>query len=176
MILVYAFSNTWATNISRRTLSELEKLIKAIPLLSSKEGLGVDFVPIHGHPRDFFKRKIDGRQYNLIIGLGDYFGPSDKIRIETQAKNVYGQTSISPLYPIYLDVNLPNIDNIDSSQFKISSSAGTYNCNWIIFQTQLYLNHKSPKTFHLFFHLPKMQSASILATNIYNLLISNNLL
>ena len=42
MILIYAFSNQWGTNISRRTLLELQKIISPVfyPSLS-REGKGV---------------------------------------------------------------------------------------------------------------------------------------
>jgi len=168
MILIYAFTNHWGTNVSNQTLLHLQQLLPQAP--------DIIFKKIYFHPKDFFRHEIDGRQYDLIIGLGDYYGTFDKIKIETQAKNVYGQSSINPFYPIYLDVNIPNIDNIDNSQFKISSMAGTYNCNWILFQIQLYIDHKSSQTKQLFFHLPKRHSASALAQNIFTLLCDNKLI
>lgn len=169
MILIYAFSNQWGTNVSNQTLLKLQQLLPSSP--------DITFKKIYFHPKDFFHHEINGRQYSLIIGLGDYFGPSsDKIRIETQAKNIYGHQSINPLHPINLDVNLPNIDNIESSRFKISSFAGSYNCNWILFQIQLYINRKSPLAHQLFFHLPKKHPASVLAQNIVTLLQDNKLI
>lgn len=168
MILVYAFSNRWGTNVSSQTLLKLQALLP----FSDK----INFQKIYFHPRDFFRRYIDGSHYDLIIGLGDYYGPLSKIKIETQAKNVYSQQSIEPFYPIKIDLNLPNIDNLDSSSFIISSNAGTYNCNWIIYRIQLYLNHRSPSTCQLFFHLPPKTSASLLAADVYRLLSDNSLL
>ena len=45
MILVYAFSNRWGTNIARRTLGELQKI-----LVSREE---INYQVILGHPRVF---------------------------------------------------------------------------------------------------------------------------
>ena len=162
MILIYAFSNQWGTNISRRVLLELQKLLSKSPLsqpeadppLAEKEGKGFSFEFIHFHPRTFYKKYIEHNIYSLIIGLGD--GPKyiEKIKIETQAKNAYNDQSIYPFAPILIDLNIPVIDNFNSDYFKISSNMGTYNCNWIAFSTQLYLNQNNLNTSHLFFHLP----------------------
>ena len=94
MILIYAFSNQWGTNISRRTLLELQKLISPFRqgemsrsdrgVLTSKNKLDIKFQLIHSYPQEFFIKYIQGNQYDFIIGLGDH--PSDKIRIETQTK------------------------------------------------------------------------------------------
>ncbi len=174
MILFYAFSNRWGTNISRCTLSELQKLLT--PLLSSKEGLGVDFELIYFHPRDFFRQHIAYQNYSLILGLGDYYGQSTRIHLETQARNSYNNQPIYPFSPILLDLSLPNIDNLDSSIFKISSTMGSYNCNWIAYRTQLYLNQKKLTTSHLFFHLPQKSNATRLAVSILSLLSLNQLI
>ena len=69
MILIYAFSNQWGTNISRRTLLELQKIIK---------NPDVDFQIVYFHPRQFFKKYIDFHNYDLILGLGDLYGNFSK--------------------------------------------------------------------------------------------------
>lgn len=167
MILLYAFSNRWGTNISRRTLSEIQKI-----LLDPN----INYQPIFYHPSQFFRKFIEYQNYSLIIGLGDYYGPSQKIHIETQAKNSYNNQPIYPFSPILLDLNLPNLDNFDSNFFKISSNMGTYNCNWIAYRTQLYLNQKHLPTHYLFFHLPPKSNARFLADNIITLLKDNHVL
>ena len=175
MILIYAFSNQWGTNISRRVLLELQKNLLALP--SSREGrVGFDFQLIHFHPRNFYKKYIEHNIYSLIIGLGDSYGLLSKIKIETQAKNAYSDQSIYPFAPILIDLNLPVIDNLNSDHFKISSNMGTYNCNWIAFSTQLYLNQKNLKTKHLFLHLPPKSNASVLAKQILELLSQNHII
>ncbi|MCX6726256.1 MAG: hypothetical protein NTY75_00355, partial [Candidatus Shapirobacteria bacterium] len=70
---------------------------------------------------------------------------------------------------------LPNVDIYDSNFFQISSTMGTYNCNWLAYKTQLYLNQHSPETFHLFLHLPQKSNAGILANNIARFLSDNGL-
>ncbi len=165
MILIYAFPNQWGTNISRRTLLELQKIIK---------GSDFKFQLIRSYPKEFFRKYIQGNQYNLIIGLGDC--PSEKIRIETQAKNAYNDKSIYPFSPILLDLSLPALDNFDSQFFVISSNMGTYNCNWMAYSIELNINQKRLNTKQIFLHLPKKSNASFLANQINNLLLLNNLI
>lgn len=164
MILIYAFSNPWGTNISRRTLLELQKIIHYSD---------INFQIINSYPQQFFQKYIHNYHYDLIVGLGD--GVSDKIRIETQAKNAYNNKSIYPFSPIFIDLSLPNVDNYDSSIFAISSNMGTYNCNWMAYATQLYLDQKKLSTSHIFLHLPKKANASFLASQIKSLFESNNI-
>jgi hypothetical protein len=166
MILIYAFSNRWATNISRRTLTELQKIF---PLPQ------IDYQIVSFLPKDFFHKHIDHHHYSLIIGLGD--GPkfSDRIHIETQTKNSYNDQSIYPFSPILLDLNLPNVDIYDPRYFKISANMGTYNCNYLAYLTQLYINQHSSATFHLFLHLPPRFNANILAERISELIQNNHL-
>jgi pyrrolidone-carboxylate peptidase len=167
MILIYAFSNQWGTNISHRTLLELQKIIKI---------KSFDFHLIHFHPNQFFQKYISRNQYDLIIGLGDLYGNFSKIRIETQAKNAFNNQPIYPFSPILVDLNLPNLDNFDANYFAISSRMGTYNCNWIAYSIQLYIDQKHPETKQIFLHLPKRSNATFLASQIKNLLELNNLL
>lgn len=164
MILVYAFSNNWGTNISRRTLLEFQKL-------TSRPD--INFQIINSYPQQFFQKYIHNYQYDLIIGLGD--GMSGKIRIETQAKNAYNNRSIYPFSPIFIDLSLPNLENYNPDYFCISSNMGTYNCNWMAFSTQLHLNQKNLSTSHIFLHLPPKSNASFIATQIKNLLDSSNI-
>lgn len=177
MILIYAFSNQWGTNISRRTLLELQKLItpKFYPSLS-REGKGVGFELIRFHPRQIFQKYIVRNQYDLIIGLGDTYGDFSKIRIETQAKNAYNDKSIYPFSPILIDLSIPLIENYDSNYFAISSNMGTYKCNWMAYSTQLHIDQKHLDTKQIFLHLPKKANASLLASQIKNLLELNNLI
>ena len=92
MILLYAFSNRWGTNISRRTLIDIQKLLAAplsrgaVRRTEGFEPVGVDFELV-SFPKEFFHKHIEHHQYSLIIGLGDGSKFSDKIHIETQTKN-----------------------------------------------------------------------------------------
>jgi hypothetical protein len=180
MILLYAFSNQWATNISRRTLLELQKLLNQNTIIPPlvKEGVGGDFVfqIIRFHPKDFFQKYIRNNKYDLIIGLGDYYGNISKIKIETSARNAYDNRSIYEFAPINLELSLPSLDLVDPQNFIISENMGTYNCNYIAFEIQRWINDHSPHTKQLFFHLPKSQNASLLAGNLLDLFKNNNLL
>ena len=181
MILIYAFSNQWGTNISHRTLLELQKILKnsASPLNQGEmpEGQrGFDFKLIYFAPKPFFQKYIARNQYDLIIGLGDMYSDFSKIRIETQAKNAYNNQPIYPFSPILIDLSLPNLDNFDSNYFAISSSMGTYNCNWMAYSTQLHIDQKHLATKQIFFHLPKRSNATFLASQIKNLLELNNII
>jgi len=167
VILIYAFSNHWGTNISHRTLLELKKLINYPD---------INFQLIYFHPKQFFRKYIEHNPYSLIIGLGDGSKFAHKIHIETQAKNAYNDDTIYPFSPIFLDLNLPVVDNYDSQYFQISSNMGTYNCNWLAFSTQLSLNQRSAETLHLFLHLPQLANATILAEKIKDLLDLNQML
>jgi pyrrolidone-carboxylate peptidase len=167
MILIYAFSNSWGTNISRLALNELQKNL---------DNSQIRFLPIVGYPHQFFQKYIQNSHYDLIIGLGDGSKFISKIKIETRAKNVYLDKEIYPFSSIFLDLNLPVIDNFDSEFFQIGSNMGTYNCNYLAYQTQLYLNQKSPQTKHLFLHLPQKSKASFLTEKITQLLIDNKIL
>ncbi len=172
MILFYAFSNPWGTNISRRTLLELQKIL--FPSCQRGGQGEICFRVINSYPQEFYKKYISNDRYKLIIGLGD--GMSDKIRIETQAKNAYNNKEIYPFSPIFIDLNLPNVDLYDPNIFSISSNMGTYNCNWIAFSTQLLIDQKKLSTKHLFLHLPKKANATFLATNIKKLLLDNQII
>ena len=167
MILIYAFSNQWGTNISHRTLLELQKNYQNYP---------IEFRLIYFDPKSFFQKYISHNQYDLIIGLGDIYSDFSKIRIETQAKNAYNNQPIYPFSPILLDLSLPNLDNYDSQFFVISSSMGTYNCNWMAYSTQLHINQKHLDTKQIFLHLPKKSNAAFLANQIKNLLQLNHLI
>lgn len=178
MILLYAFSNQWGTNISRQTLLHLQELLGPQPTIS--------FQRLLFHPKNFYQNHIVNHQYSHIIGLGDYYGTADRIILETTAKNVYGAAPIHPLLPITIDLNVPPSllqGRVPAGQvgfaresLKISHNAGTYNCNWLMFNTQHYLNLHSPSTFHLFFHLPKMHRPSLLAGQLADILDSLGIL
>ena len=168
MILIYAFSNQWGTNISRRTLSELQRYLP--------QSLGINYQVILGHPRSFANKYIRNDEYDLIIGLGDFYGDGNKIRIETVARNVYGKESIYPLAPIKIELNLPEIEMYEPSVFEITENMGTYNCNWIAFEIQLVLNKRKLKTKNLFLHLPKRAKANFTAKNIADLIEANQML
>jgi len=62
------------------------------------------------------------------------------------ARNVYGKESIYPLAPIKIELSLPEIEMYEPSIFEITENMGTYNCNWIAFETQLILNKRKLKT------------------------------
>ena len=168
MILIYAFSNQWGTNVSRRTYSDLQKYLP--------QSLGINYQVIFGHPRNFVNKYIRNDIYDLIIGLGDFYGDGEKIRIETIARNVYGKESIYPLAPIKIELSLPEIEMYEPEMFEITENMGTYNCNWIAFETQLIINKKKLKTKHLFLHLPKKSNSMMVARNIANLIESNQML
>jgi len=168
MILIYAFSNQWGTNISRRTLSEIQRYLP--------QKLGINYQVIFGHPRTFANKYIRNNEYSLIIGLGDFFGDTEKIRIETIARNIYGKESIYPLAPIKIELSLPEIEMYEPEFFDITENMGTYNCNWIAFETQLIINRRKLETKNLFLHLPKRCKAKILAKNIVDLIEANQML
>lgn len=168
MILIYAFSNQWGTNISRRTLSDIQRYLP--------QSLGINYQVIFGHPRSFANKYLRNDEYSLIIGLGDFWGVGEKIRIETVARNVYGKESIYPLAPIKIELSLPEIEMYEANNFEITENMGTYNCNWIAFETQLILNKRKLETKNLFLHLPKRGKAKILAKNIVDLIEANQML
>ncbi|MFA6519093.1 MAG: hypothetical protein WCV93_05635 [Candidatus Shapirobacteria bacterium] len=170
MTLLYAFSNPWGTNISHLTAIALAK---AVPKDIKNK---INFQLIPSYPQPFFRKYIQNNQYDLIIGLGDGMKFLQTIKIETRAINSYCHQSINPLLPIYLDLSLPPVDNFDSRQFSIGTNMGSYNCNWIAFQTQYVINTKYPKTKHLFLHLPPRASAITLATNLISFFHANRLL
>lgn len=168
MILIYAFSNQWGTNVSRRTYSDLQRYLP--------QSLGINYQVIFGHPRIFANKYIKNDIYDLIIGLGDYFGDGEKIRIETIARNVYGKESIYPLASIKIELSLPEIEMYEPTMFEITENMGTYNCNWIAFETQLILDKRKLKTKHLFLHLPKRVNSGFLAKNIADLIEANQMI
>lgn len=168
MILIYAFSNQWGTNISRRTYSDLQRYLP--------QSLGINYQVIFGHPRSFANKYLRNDEYDLIVGLGDYFGDGEKIRIETVARNVYGKESIYPLAPIKIEFSLPEIEMYEPSMFEITENMGTYNCNWIAFETQLIINKRRLRTKHLFLHLPKRTNSRVLAKNIADLIEANQMI
>lgn len=147
---------------------ELQKLLS--------DNLDIKYQLVSYDFKRFFEKYIKNDLYDLIIGLGDSYGNFNKIKIETQAKNVYGNESIYPFSPIFLDLNIPLIDYYDSHVFAVSSNMGTYNCNWIAYSTQLSLNQKHLETKHLFLHLPPKASAAVLAREIRSFFENNKVL
>ncbi|MFZ2152646.1 MAG: hypothetical protein WAV41_01135 [Microgenomates group bacterium] len=141
---------------------------------------------VYFHPKTFFNKYIKsfctpspllkGDRGGLIIGLGDFFGDITKIRLETITHNQYAQNSIYPFSPINLDISLPPLEDIDERIFTVSEHMGKYNCNWIVYSTELYIRQHAPATKQLFFHLPRSQNATILASQIYNLLNNNQII
>lgn len=168
MILIYAFSNQWGTNVSRRTLSEIQRYLP--------KDLGINYQIIFGHPRTFINKFIRNDVYDLIVGLGDFYGEGEKIRIETIARNVYARETIYPLAPIKLELSLPEIEMYEPTVFEIGENMGTYNCNLIAFETQLILNNRKLKTKHLFLHLPKRAKTNFIARNITDLIEVNQMI
>ena len=168
MILIYAFSNQWGTNVSRRTYSDLQRYLP--------QSLRINYQVIFGHPRTFANKYIRNDVYDLIVGLGDYFGDGEQIRIETIARNVYGKEPIYALAPIKIELNLPEIEMYEPTVFEITENMGTYNCNWIAFETQLILDKKKLKTKHLFLHLPKRANSKFLAKYIKDLIEANQMI
>lgn len=159
MIFVYAFSNHWSTNISCRTLLELQRQIDKPDIIFQK---------IYFHPKSFFQKHILNKQYSTIVGLGDFFGNITKIRLETIAHNRYGNRPISANAPFQIRLNTgPLTYNPD---INITQNMGNYNCNWIAYQTQTYLTSNHFPTRHLFFHLPKKQPPQIISKYIANFL------
>jgi hypothetical protein len=175
-ILVYAFSNQWGTNISRRTLLELQKKIIYSPSCQRGGQGEIYYQIIRFHPRAFYQKYILHSHYSIIIGLGDFWGESGKTRIETRALNKFGDQSIDSFSPVTLELSLPILDLVDSQKFFISEHMGTYNCNWIAFQIQKEINSRCPDTRQLFFHLPKNTNAQNLASDLTDLLLKNHLL
>lgn len=168
MVLIYAFSNQWGTNISRRTLSDLEAYLG--------KNQKVIYQVIFGHPRTFINKYIRNDVYDLIIGLGDFYGEGHKIRIETVAKNVYGKETIYPLAPIKVELSLPEIEMYEPEFFEITENMGTYNCNLVAFEIQLAINKRNLKTKNLFLHLPKRANSRLIAKNIANLIEANQMI
>ncbi len=168
MILLYAFSNPWGTNISRRTFSDLQKQINNFQ--------NIRYQTIFGHPRTFFQKYIPNDSYDLIIGLGDGGDRLQKISIETIATNRYGHQPIYEFSPFKLELSLPTLDLVDSSNFQISEFMGTYNCNFMAYSIQNHINQHKLSTQQLFFRLPKRATSALLAFQLANLLTANQII
>ncbi|MCL4384135.1 hypothetical protein M1116_01660 [Patescibacteria group bacterium] len=168
MIFVYAFSNQWGTNISLRTLIDLQDELKNYPEILYQK--------IDQYPQSFFDEFLRNKTYSAIIGLGDLTGSFDKIKIETQAANLYGRHSIIPLADPVLKLDLPLLEKVDRDTFIFGQNMGTYNCNWLAYQIQSLINQKKLTTLHLFFHLPRDSVSKNNAKGIANLLIENGVL
>lgn len=162
MTLIYAFANRWSTNISARVLLEFQH-IQAGKVPCKGKG-GTQYQRVLGHPKAFFQTHIHNKIYDKIIGLGDFYGNFPKIRLETVAKNQYGYKAISTNSPYQISLNTPPLSY--NPNIVISKNMGNYNCNWIAYQTQFYLNSKNLDTIHLFFHLPKKHSPILLANQL----------
>lgn len=163
MILIYAFANRWSTNISARVLNELNNS----SLVKGRPG-GVSFQKIYGHPKSFFQSRIYGKNYQKIVGIGDLYGNFSKIKLETIAKNQYSYKPISTNSPYQIPLNTGPLSYLPD--IVISKNMGNYNCNWIAYQTQLYLNSHNLFTQHLFFHLPKKFPPTITTSTLINLI------
>lgn len=167
MILVYAFANQWGTNISRRVIAELEKTIG---------NDGVNYQIVYFSPQRFFDKNINGSNYDLIVGLGDFNGNIFKIRMETVAHNRYGEKSINPLSPYCLELSMPEIDIVDTNKFSVGENMGSYNCNFMAYRIQEMINNHQPNLKQLFFHVGKRTEAKSAANSIAEILKNNKLL
>jgi len=167
MILVYAFANQWGTNISRRVLAELEKIL-------GKNNINYQIV--YFSPERFFNKNINGSNYNLMVGLGDFNGNIFKIRMETVAHNRFGEKSINPLSPYCLELSMPEMDIVDTRVFSVGENMGSFNCNFMAYKIQEMINSHQPNLKQLFFHIGKRSEAKIIAKNIADLLKNNNLM
>lgn len=169
MVLVYAFSNQWGTNISRRVLTELEKILG-----SAKQN--VNFQIVYFSPQRFFDKYVNGSNYDLIVGLGDFNGNIFKIRMETVAHNRFGERSINPLSPYCLELSMPEMDIVDTNKFSVGKNMGSFNCNFLAFKIQEMINSHQPNLKQLFFHIGKRSEAVCAAKNIANLMVVNKML
>jgi len=167
MILIYAFANNWGTNISRRVLRELE-------LLLGKDNINYQIV--YFSPQRFFDKNINGSNYDLIVGLGDFNGDIYKIRMETVAHNRFGEKSINPLSPYCLELSMPEMDIVDNNIFSVGENMGSFNCNFLAFKIQEMINNHQLNLKQLFFHIGKRSQANTVAKNIAELLTYNNLM
>ena len=168
MILIYAFSNRWGTNTSSRTMLALQEELKRYPDILYRK--------VYFNPKFLFNEYIHNKQYTAIVGIGDYNSTYDRIKIETLAANLYGRHSIIPNAPAEINLDIPLIDNLDTSIFCIGQKMGNSNCNLIAYQIQSYINQKTLTSYHLFFHLPNKTSSADNAKSIANLLITNRVL
>ncbi len=167
MILIYSFANSWGTNISRRVLAELERIL-------GKEKINYQIV--YFSPQKFFDKNINGGNYDLIVGLGDFSGNIYKIRMETVAHNRFGDKPINPLSPYCLELSMPEMDIVDSNVFGVGENMGSYNCNFMAYKIQDYINKHNLNLKQLFFHIGKMAEAKSVANNIADLLVVNKML
>lgn len=167
MILVYAFSNQWGTNISRRVLSELE-------LILGKNNINYQIV--YFSPQRFFDKNLNGSNYDLVVGLGDFNGNIFKVRMETMAHNRFGYKPINPLSPYCLELSMPEMDIVDSNKFAVGENMGSYNCNFMAYKIQEIINNHQPNLKQLFFHIGKRSEAKITAKNIANLMVVNKMI
>ncbi|MFA7301486.1 MAG: hypothetical protein WC069_04205 [Candidatus Shapirobacteria bacterium] len=167
MILVYAFSNQWGTNISRRVLAELEKIL-------GKDNINYQIV--YFSPQRFFDKNIKGSNYDLIVGLGDFSGNIYKIRMETIAHNRFGEKSINPLSPYCLELSMPEMDIVDTDKFSVGENMGSYNCNFMAYKVQEMINSHQPNLKQLFFHIGKRRVAKTVAVDIADLMTNNKML
>ena len=164
MVLVYAFSNRWGTNAARRVLNEWEKISQRV---------NWEFRPVYFYPQEFFRKQIEGRKPVLIVGLGDGLG--ERVRIETRAKNSYNERPIEALSPIWLDLSMPEVDNIDGRQFEISGNMGSFNCNWMAYKIEWYIRRHNLETRQLFLHIPRRILAGEMAGEIERLVKENEI-
>ena len=167
--LVYAFSNQWGTNISRRVLRELELLIG-----SARQN--INFQIVYFSSQRFFDKNINGSNYDLIVGLGDFGGDIFKIRMETVAHNRFGKRSINPLSAYCLELSMPEMDIVDTNKFGVGENMGTFNCNFLAFKIQEMINNHQPNLKQLFFHIGKRRIAKAAAIDIAELLEINKML
>ncbi|OIP87266.1 hypothetical protein AUK05_01625 [Candidatus Shapirobacteria bacterium CG2_30_35_20] len=167
MILIYAFTNNWGTNISRRVLVELEKILNTDK---------INYQVVYFSPQRFFDKNINGSNYDLIVGLGDFYGNIFKIRMETVAHNRLGDKTINPLSPYVLELSMPEMDIVDTNKFSVGENMGNYNCNFMAYKIQEMINNHQPNLKQLFFHIGKRSEAKTVAKNIAELLKNNNLI
>lgn len=167
MVLVYAFSNQWGTNISRRVLSELE-------LLLGKDN--INYQIIYFSPQRFFDKNINGSNYDLIVGLGDFGRDIFKVRMETVTHNRFGDKPINPLSPYCLELSMPEMDIVDTLKFSVGENMGSYNCNYMAYRIQEVINNHQPNLRQLFFHVGKRRVAKTVADDIAELLKINKML
>ena len=108
-------------------------------------------------------------QPEYILGLGQFFGEQDKIRIETKCFNNFKDRAISPEkeFKQCVDIN-PFLKPQSISKF--SESIGTSYCNLVSWKIMELINSSKLHSHYTFLHIPKQLTVNVATEEINQIL------
>lgn len=145
LVQIYGFG--FIKNVSAYTLYRLKNIDCCYLLCGSKSiDKYLEFL-LHGQPE-------------YILGLGQFFGEQDKIRIETKCYNNFSDRPLNKERE-FEEAVMINLFLKPLSLSKFFESIGDYYCNLVSWKIMELINQGELKSKYTFLHIPKQMPVNI---------------